>query len=753
LEDPIMVRDQSQAPPAAESLLVKWWFWLTSVMEFLKKTLAIHGFALLMFALTSFVLLFVPQIANIWWKLPYRVSSENLLIGVGFWIYVPSVALFYYVSFVILAGVGRQDVMRVVAVTCGLVLIFLLLAPAALSLWNDVFAGSTWASVAFYVLTPILTVLYFFSWVLLTQSEDSGDPPARSSPLTLPSPLTRGEGRVRGTAFTKWLLAERNRFWPARPKGDSKTEDVWLGRAFMSWPGCHTLCVLAIPMALANLLMLAINHLLCGMWIIPLARTVRKYPRICLGAAVLALLIAIVGNQVFAHSGTTVVYPASQGIFGLALLPLAALCVWIPAVAWHQPEDCSSLLDAVGEVSGRIPILLLTTSAAGEILWAAPSLPVLDAYFSYRLYTIWAAFHVCFCLVALGAWADVTHCQWRQWPMRALTLVGLVIAVLVLAGPAALEPSGQEEGRATWERATAKEATPDSSLNWYQHMWERLEAIEKKGKGPIVVIAASGGGSRAALFTSLVLEGLDKEAFPDIKDNKWSDRVLLVSSVSGGSLATAHLTFRKGRPLETVPFLRNSIQSELIIRFGTEYEDVRPSYKLEGPNKLQRTFAELYEADARDSDLQWILGSGSADAMCTDFMAPLLRGVMTFGLERGESVSQFWQQRLAWINPDDERPYHNLGHDPLRPLVVFNTTDARRGNRFLLGFPDLPRRMFTLHLGRIPSASVTVQGTLTANDPLDPKYNQPVKVHLVSLRVGQSYTFEMQRLDKSPPPK
>jgi hypothetical protein len=226
-----------------------------------------------------------------------------------------------------------------------------------------------------------------------------------------------------------------------------------------------------------------------------------------------------------------------------------------------------------------------------------------------------------------------------------------------------------------------------------------------------------------------------------------------VSGVSGGSLATAHLTFRKGRPLETVPFLRNSIQSELIMRFGTEYEDVRPSYKLEKANKLQATFAELYEADPRDSDLQWILGSGSADAMCTDFMAPLLRGVMTFGLERGESVSQFWQQRLAWINPDDKRPYHNLGHDPLRPLVVFNTTDARRGNRFLLGFPELPRRMFTLHLGRLPSARVTVQGTLTANDPLYPKYNMPVKVHLAGLREGQSYTFEMQRLDKSPRPE
>ena len=45
------------------------------------------------------------------------------------------------------------------------------------------------------------------------------------------------------------------------------------------------------------------------------------------------------------------------------------------------------------------------------------------------------------------------------------------------------------------------------------------------GEGPVVFVAASGGGSRAAIFTALVLELLDQTPFDSEKS--WGDRILL----------------------------------------------------------------------------------------------------------------------------------------------------------------------------------------------------------------------------------
>jgi uncharacterized membrane protein (UPF0136 family) len=59
--------------------------------------------------------------------------------------------------------------------------------------------------------------------------------------------------------------------------------------------------------------------------------------------------------------------------------------------------------------------------------------------------------------------------------------------------------------------------------------------------GPVVVIAASGGGSRAAIFTAKTLTALDASA-PDVSAN-----LQAISSVSGGSLANAAYIARRMR--------------------------------------------------------------------------------------------------------------------------------------------------------------------------------------------------------------
>jgi hypothetical protein len=708
-------------------------FWpgLGSIMGVLKETFARHGFGLAMYVLMSVVLIFVPQIADILWKLPYRIGAGNVLDGIGFWIYVPFLALFFYTSWMTLARVSGLGVTRLVGVTCALILILLLFAPAADSLWSDLFGNSIWAAVSFYTCVPMFVILYFFSWFFLTLPDECWDANA----------MKKG--------FPAWFLKQRARYWPASAKPEDQPEaELPYDLTALSSRGARLLLLLALPIAVVNLLLLALNYAVCGFWVELLATAARRHSRLAPGAAVAVFLLVAAGYLMFARTNEIGLYPGSHAFFGLIFLPLGGLCVWIAAVAWHVPQgDATKLLDPVGEVSGRFLVLLVAASLFGEMLWASASMPFLDQFISYRLYTIWAAFHLSFAMFAVGTWADVTQRDWQHWPMRPLTLATMVVLILVFVKSTTLDPSGQDAGAKIWDASKQQDATPGNSLNWYQHVWDRLEAMDKKGQGPVLVVAASGGGSRAALFTALVLEGMDKTPFPNLKDNTWSDRTLLVSGVSGGSLASAHVEFRKGKPLATAAFLRNSMQGELFTRFDGEYDNIKGYYADDELDKLSKSFAELHDPRQPDPDLNWILTSATADDMCTDFMAPLFRGALTFQEERGQAVSRFWQQRFAWINPDDQKPYHNLSPDAARPLVIFNTTDARRGNRFLLGFPQLPRRMSTMHLGRVPYSTIKVQGSIGPGDLPATKNERPTKVHIVWMREGNNYTLAMKRIE------
>ena len=94
----------------------------------------------------------------------------------------------------------------------------------------------------------------------------------------------------------------------------------------------------------------------------------------------------------------------------------------------------------------------------------------------------------------------------------------------------------------------------DCEATWLEHCENRLDGIERlPGDGPVVLVAASGGGSRAALFTALLLEALartdaqgkplpapaPKGAVPLHR------RIAIISSVSGGSLGTAYYAARQ----------------------------------------------------------------------------------------------------------------------------------------------------------------------------------------------------------------
>jgi hypothetical protein len=88
----------------------------------------------------------------------------------------------------------------------------------------------------------------------------------------------------------------------------------------------------------------------------------------------------------------------------------------------------------------------------------------------------------------------------------------------------------------------------------------------------------------------------------------------------------------------------------------------------------------------------WMVTSTIADDMCTDFMAPLLRGFMTPAGQRGVALSQLWEMQFDWQNCDNHLGYGSRAYGSAKdppPLVLFNATRVESGCRLIVGFPPL----------------------------------------------------------------
>lgn len=348
---------------------------------------------------------------------------------------------------------------------------------------------------------------------------------------------------------------------------------------------------------------------------------------------------------------------------------------------------------------GRVLGWLALGFGVGEVVWQMARAEVWVV--SYRNYSIWAMFHMLTALVVLGALIDA----WRTllgslWPRVAAVLFfayalwHLEHALPVdqgLGGPARAEARDSRGIEHPLEVLATLERHP-----WLARLEQRLDELENH-HGPAVIVIASGGGSRAAIFASLIYEHLartpmvarrlDRPAdLPARPDSTWADHILLISSVSGGSLASAHFTHRGGKPSPS--------QADL---HASDWQDLR-----------QRTVAyvERYAALPGNADLRqvsdWLkygdprvhqLLARGPDEMALDFMAPLLRGAMTPLRPRGDLLTDFWQHRYGWTGSTQGAGYAAAGHVPgwdHRPLWLCNTTDIAHGTRLILGFPPLP---------------------------------------------------------------
>ena len=202
----------------------------------------------------------------------------------------------------------------------------------------------------------------------------------------------------------------------------------------------------------------------------------------------------------------------------------------------------------------------------------------------------------------------------------------------------------------------------------------------------------------------------DDHATPAPASHTLADQIVLISSVSGGSLASAyyvsqsypHLRVLRDRDLaldqqmaEGVPprpriryAWRNSSPGDIYSRMrarslrmldaarsgrgsevsawaGSRFEDAveRVAYECE---RLARGSNIWQTADAPETLIApWLATSAFVDDMAADFMAPLLRGILYPGLARGVSVTRFWEEEFGWRDVEDT-DLHRRPH-PTRP--------------------------------------------------------------------------------------
>ncbi|MCB9880846.1 MAG: hypothetical protein H6834_03565 [Planctomycetes bacterium] len=356
----------------------------------------------------------------------------------------------------------------------------------------------------------------------------------------------------------------------------------------------------------------------------------------------------------------------------IAAAAVAAWCfgAWI---GWPLGARATHNSAAVHRLCGRMLTAYWVSILVGELLWYGISIS--GGALSNRNYSVWALFEITLVILLVARLLDELQARVRKGPLR---LGAMVVAFVVLA----------LSGHSSIGRARSNDATVRAT-RWLDQVEKRLAAIPD---GPVLLVSASGGGSRAALFASMVLESLQRtptgvEPGEGGRVPTLADHVLLVSSVSGGSLATAWFVTKNS--MEVVPGHRQTTGLDLAARM----RDVAALSAARGSgdarakilDALSERCTQLFEAMSADAALPNLpipFRSAFADAMSTDFVAPLLRGALLPGVDRDRSLVDAWNRQFGWRDVSNESAY-----DASRPIVLFNAALSKEGRGFAIGFP------------------------------------------------------------------
>jgi hypothetical protein len=480
-----------------------------------------------------------------------------------------------------------------------------------------------------------------------------------------------------------------------------------------------------------------------------------------LGGALIAFALA--GGPDLAE----IIEPSILLSFGALFLAFAALMT-----AWNYFDDRTRRLLV------RVMTALLALNLVGEAVWW---LGEHQTPFSFRYYSLWAILHTLFCLLLFARVVDYWQ-AYSPWPIRTLAIL-LVLAMAAAFGPRSvgtLRPAADFYGSGGVPLAADEDAKqrrpqmlPGIDLavadSWLAHLKMRLDAIPDDG--PVVLVAASGGGSRAALFTALVYEDLRRKAvkqdgFPDYRIDQ---HILLISSVSGGSLASAcyvdenYNRTANDRAANHEP--NNFFADETLTLMEEALPSIRgrPWYEGTRSNGDWVAWWQVAEKDCLvEEGYPWYFDPPFVDDMCTDFMAPLLRGTLHPLEDRGESTMRFWQRRfgLSGTNLDWHRGVNDRLAAAARnraaksdapkledwpPLLLCNVSEVERGNRTIIGFPPLPYDLLTFDIDAPYHPREWI--ALDASEEQTRQVSEVSLAEAVRLSAGFPWGFPVARVD------
>ena len=445
-------------------------------------------------------------------------------------------------------------------------------------------------------------------------------------------------------------------------------------------------------------------------WPIMLRNRLRRVRTGVLGAVAATLAVILWLPSESAETAMIGGLPVTGVLWHHSCIGMLAVGIWLILAGVFVEDDETSAADL--EPDGKHPVLmtlgrllgwLFVLYAIEETAWLLSALDI----FSLRAYALLGImFLLMLAIVAAGS-LDFLDRMLPRWPVRLIGIVIFLLSVL-LVRPAA--NSDVQLIARNSEQVDDSGNTEMPSDDAYHHLEMRIRSVPEGD--PLVIVANSGGGSRAAIFTSLVCEHLARRPIGNSKSGRgdqrtWADNIVLMSSVSGGSLATAHFVRRSCMQSKRGQ-LKYTIRDELVDGVRSEIQRlVKNADKDRGDADWEATSRRamkirdaLGNSKSQHADL-WIVDSAFMDDMCINFMAPILRGALALTLFRGEALESFWEDTFGWQGCNNLTGYTSEGspdnpwYSPGRqPVVLFNACNVDDGARVSVGFPALPDNAF-----------------------------------------------------------
>jgi len=179
-----------------------------------------------------------------------------------------------------------------------------------------------------------------------------------------------------------------------------------------------------------------------------------------------------------------------------------------------------------------------------------------------------------------------------------------------------------------------------------------------KREAPVIVVAASGGGIKAAAWTSRVLTGLEEDSRTQVPADPriFGESIRLISAVSGGSVGAMYFVNEYDPDGGGLPQNPSALESAVDSAEASSLDDI--AWGLVYPDFL-RTFLPIFKHLDRGVALE----------------AALTRELPNRGGHLSSTLGE-WRKGVL---------------QGQRPAVIFNATIVESGQRILLGTSDLKR--------------------------------------------------------------